>query len=101
MQVSKEPGSRDRTWVSLGDFPDLALKDARDLSGWVRMKSPPGWSAERIGVAVRADNDALSSVGSSGLEKKASFRDVAEVWFGRKRIGSKNGKPVRTRFSTR
>ncbi|WP_313138294.1 Arm DNA-binding domain-containing protein [Paracoccus jeotgali] len=33
VQINKETGSSARAWVSLGDFPGLGLKDARDLVG--------------------------------------------------------------------
>ena len=45
VQVSKEPGSSSGVPVSLGVFPELSLKEARNVAGWVRLQSSRGWAA--------------------------------------------------------
>ncbi|WP_313136959.1 tyrosine-type recombinase/integrase [Paracoccus jeotgali] len=100
VQINKETGSSARAWVSLGDFPGLGLKDARDLAGWVRMKSSQGWTVERIRDAVRAGNEEVREAPSPAPDQGATFREVAEVWFERKRIGLKNGKHIDQNWNT-
>lgn len=38
VQVSTHAARRQRVWVSLGDFPELGLKQARETATWVRMQ---------------------------------------------------------------
>lgn len=82
-------------WISLGDFPDLGLKETRDLAGWVRTQSSRGWSAERIRTGIRSEHHAGVNPGSTNPERTTvTFREVAKVWFERKRTGRKNSRHI-------
>ena len=101
VQVGKEPASSLRVWISLGDFPVLGLKDARDLAGWVRMQSSRGWTADRIRAAIRSEHHAGVNPAFPNPEKTTvTFREVAEVWFKRKRAGLKSGKHIDQNWNT-
>ncbi len=100
VQVGKEPGSSSRVWVSLGVFPELSLKEARDVAGWVRLQSSRGWTADRIRTALRSDNGATGDAPANAPTRQVTFREVAEVWFKRKRAGLKNGKHIDQNWNT-
>ena len=93
MQVNRQPGSSSRASVSLGDFPGLSLKEARDVAGWVRRQSSRGWSADRIRTALLVEDDATDAPVTAS-SRPVTFREVAEVWFERKRTGLRNGKHI-------
>lgn len=99
-QVSKESGSPSRVWVSLGDFPQLSLKEARDVAGWVRLQSSRGWSVDQIRIALRSEEGITPDAPSSAPSRPVTFRQVAEVWFERKRAGLKNGKHIDQNWNT-
>lgn len=100
VQVSKEPGSSSRAWVGLGDFPQLSLKEARDVAGWVRLQSSRGWSVDQIRIALRSEEGISPDAPSNAPSRPATFRQVAEVWFERKRAGLKNGKHIDQNWNT-
>ncbi len=65
------------------------------------MQSPRGWSAERIRAAIRSEHHAGVNPASPNPEKTTvTFREVAEVWFERKRAGLKNGKHIDQNWNT-
>ncbi|PWR01286.1 hypothetical protein DKT77_17810 [Meridianimarinicoccus roseus] len=106
--VSKGDGAPGRVWVALGDFPDITLKAARGRAVTVR-----GWSSEGLGAAAirRRLTDhpeivspkrttATNEVNGVPGKRAATFRQVAQVWFDRKRLGLKNGKHIAQNWST-
>lgn len=102
VQVPKDECTKRRVWISLGDFPELSLKSARDLAGWVRLQAGRGWSAERIRLALRSvDPEASTKDGKVHLAKSdTKFKEVAAIWFDRKREGLKNGKHISQNWNT-
>ena len=84
----------------LGDFPQLSLKEARDVAGWVRLQSSRGWSVDQIRIALRSEEGITPDAPSSAPSRPVTFRQVAEVWFERKRAGLKNGKHIDQNWNT-
>ena len=107
VQVCKSSNGTQRIWVTLGNFPELGLKEARDLTGFVRLRSSRGASAEdirRLLAKEPASRRAAQGVGTKALARPEKgmtpFRDVAKVWFDRKRLGLKNGKHIAQNWNT-
>lgn len=101
VQVSTHTGRRQRVWVSFGDFPNLGLRQARETATWVRMQVARGWSADQVRAALRSDQrDARTPPADEPARSEAHFRDVARLWFERKRGGLKNGKHITQNWTT-
>lgn len=99
VQVFKEQGQANRVWVSLGDYPDLGLREARDVAGWVRLQASRGWSAEQIRHALRAEELPVAAA-PVAVRSMTAFRAVAKVWYDRKCLGLKNGKHIDQNWNT-
>ena len=107
VQVCKSSNGTQRVWITLGNFPELGLREARDLTGFVRLRSSRGTSAEEIrrmlAMAPSSSGTALEleTRRPSRPEKDMTpFRDVAKVWFERKQLGLKNGKHIAQNWNT-
>lgn len=106
--VAKGGGATGRVWVTLGDFPDLSLKAARGLTGMARNWAAEGHKAADIRTKLAAQDEASSIHVSTTVRRMTPkppanvvlFRDVAKVWFDRKRLGLKNGKHIAQNWST-
>lgn len=108
VSVPKGAGLAGRSWVTLGNFPDLGLKAARGRAVLVQ-----GWAAEGIGAAeirqrLAGGESPVGGAGASGQAPGATcpappcprFEEVARVWFARKRLGLKNGKHIDQNWNT-
>lgn len=110
VQVAKGPDERGRVWVTLGPYPDLGLKRARDLAGTVRLWSGEGLTVGEIRARLIAPRGGAGPA-ASPLRRRAKrmapipkmatpFRAVAKVWFDRKCLGLKNGKHIGQNWAT-
>lgn len=53
IQVPREAGASARVWVTLGSYPELGLKQARETASLARLRSRRGWTAEEIRAGLR------------------------------------------------
>jgi integrase len=106
-QICKSPNGTRRIWITLGNFPELGLKEARDLTGLVRLRSSQGACVEDIRRMLA--KEPASYGGTAGIKSGRArlsekdmtpFRDVAKVWFERKQLGLKNGKHIAQNWNT-
>lgn len=101
VQIAARVGARKRAWVNLGDFPELGLKQARETAIWVRMQVARGWSTEQVRAVLRSDQLEVQTPPEAERGRpEAPFREVAKVWFERKRTGLKNGKHILQNWTT-
>lgn len=112
--VPAVPEGTRRVWISLGDYPSLGLKKARETAHWARGRAGEGWTAEMIRDTLRGEAAAGSSGNAStgrarrlGVHLKPdagpckpSFHDVAKQWFQLKREGLSNGKHIAQNWTT-
>lgn len=101
VMVAKSKEEKGRLWVTLGDFPSLGLKEAREVANLVRLQSRRGWSAKQIRVGLKAEDLTLpEETTAPDCLSQTLFRDVAKVWFERKAPGLKNGKHIDQNWNT-
>lgn len=108
--VSKGDEGAGRTWITLGDFPELGLKAGRGRAVLVQ-----GWAGEGVTAAEirrRLSDEGAGLGGGSRWGSAASapshatgptsvtFAEVARDWFKRKQRGLKNGKHIAQNWST-
>lgn len=114
VQVPVVPEGKRRVWVSLGDYPWLGLKKARETAHWARGRAGEGWTADMIRNALRAKGDGENNSHASAAGErrvntrvspdaascKPSFHDVAKQWFQSKSQGLSNGKHIAQNWTT-
>jgi integrase len=117
VQVAKEPRSKARGWVTLGDYPDLSLKAARGVAARVRAMADEGMAIPEIRQALALDenatNSALESDGRVAPRKRSQskqplpepsdpllLRNAAAAWFENKRGTLSNGKHIDQNWNT-
>ncbi|RJL02376.1 DUF4102 domain-containing protein [Paracoccus aestuarii] len=103
VQVPRERGDKRRLWITLGDFPKLSLKEARETAAWIRLQVARDWSASRLRAALATstfDADHASQDSAKPSKPAVLFREVAADWFERKRHGLKNGKHIAQNWTT-
>ena len=101
IQVPRERDAAIRAWISLGDYPGLGLKEARELGNLVRLQARRGWPAEQIRASLDVSELAMPEESAVPLSKALTpFREVAKVWFDRKAPGLKNGKHIDQNWNT-
>ena len=86
-------------WVTLGNFPDMPLKEARRAAALARAGADPGQE-----LAEDASDSPRASAASAAPENMApdmpTLREFARVWFERKKQGLSNGKHVHQNWQT-
>lgn len=103
--------SAKRVWVTLGSYPELGLKTARDLAGTARGLFDEGVAPEDIAARLRQTKKPaqLIEVAKSAPRRKQTeeaptavmtFRQVAENWYATKVLRLKNGKHIAQNWST-
>lgn len=103
VQVPSELGGKRRLWITLGDFPALSLKEARETAVWIRLQVARGWSANQVRAALASstlDSDHPNHESGAPAKPAVLFREVAADWFERKRHGLKNGKHIAQNWTT-
>lgn len=103
VQVPTENQSKRRVWVTLGDFPDISLKEARETAVWIKLQVARGWGASRVRSALETSNftaDPAQDQDDAVTTRDVLFREVAADWFERKRHGLKNGKHIAQNWTT-
>lgn len=103
VQVPTETQSKRRVWVTLGDFPSISLKEARETAVWIKLQVARGWGASRVRSALQTSNftaDPAQHQDDAVTTRDVLFRDVAADWFERKRHGLKNGKHIAQNWTT-
>ena len=112
--VPAAPKDKRRVWISLGDFPTLGLKSARELALWARMRAGEGWTADRIRSELARRSGSANGVPAETSKArrrtshgrpattpgKPSFETVARQWFRVKSAGLSNGKHVAQNWTT-
>ena len=95
-QVRMTVDGRSR-WKTIGRFPELSLRDARLKA--VLEKSGGGETADEYFVRSPDEGAAFSAVRPIDSDH-TTLRDVAKVWFERKRRGLSNGKHALQNWTT-
>ena len=97
-QARLEENSKTR-WVTLGTFPDMALKEARSAAALARAGEVPGQhnSDEAPDSSPTQSASADPGIGSRDMP---TLRAFARVWFDRKKLGLSNGKHVHQNWQT-
>lgn len=103
VQIPSEPGCKRRLWITLGDFPTLSLKEARETAAWIRLQVSRSWTAAQVRAALASGSlgaDHRNRMPEAAAKPDVLFRDVAADWFERKRHGLKNGKHIKQNWTT-
>ena len=103
VQIPSEPGCKRRVWITLGDFPVLSLKEARETTVWIRLQVARGWNAAKVRAALISGTlgaDHPNRTSEAAAKPDVLFREVAADWFERKRHGLKNGKHIAQNWTT-
>ena len=80
VQVPSELGGKRRLWITLGDFPALSLKEARETAVWIRLQVARGWSANQVRAALATrtlDSDHPNHEAATPSKPDVLFREVA------------------------
>lgn len=103
VQIPSEPGCKRRVWITLGDFPALSLKEARETTVWIRLQVARDWNAAQVRAALTSGTlgaDRPNRTPEAATKPDVLFREVAADWFERKRHGLKNGKHIAQNWTT-
>ncbi|WP_417807157.1 tyrosine-type recombinase/integrase [Thioclava sp.] len=94
-------------WVTLGRFPEIGLRRARDLAGAARLMLERGIAISELRALLkRGDIAALEAVFEEPGEAMPvatampSFRELAKIWFEQKKLGLRNGKHIQQNWNT-
>lgn len=94
-------------WITLGRFPAISLRRARNLAGATRLMLERGMPASDLRVLLKRGE--LEALDVALVTQKPdvpvpvvspSFRAVAKIWFEKKSPGLRNGKHIQQNWTT-
>ncbi|MPQ95439.1 site-specific integrase [Thioclava sp. JE_KL1] len=94
-------------WITLGRFPEIGLRRARDLAGATRLMLERGMPAADLRVLLKLGK--LETLDAALITQKPdmpgpvvtpSFREMAKIWFEQKSPGLRNGKHIQQNWTT-
>jgi hypothetical protein len=85
-------------WVTLGNFPDMPLKEARRAAALARAGEEPG--QDRLPDSLESPVASSSSGPHANMHDMPTLLEFARVWFERKKVGLSNGKHVNQNWQT-
>ena len=109
------PGAGAVTWITLGSYPEMGLKDAREKANIIRGLFADGKTVADVRELLSGKEQPLPSssrrkrrsqpagmTGKAGAPKPATptFQEMARTWFEMKKPGLRNAKHVTQNWNT-